>query len=282
MSVTAEEDEDTDTGPVYVGTTYDSGDTDISASLIGGTDYTTYGTEVRGTTGYVILYGSDLTSLYTATTVNCTYCSVSYESQNQINLYYSIPLDTASGTLTNDIDVNVAYGGDAYTNFYVFDPTPDVTSMSFNSWNAGSVYYGFTFYDDTAGFGSNPSVSFSDPYVSFSPSSAGDTSITGTLTVGSGDPGGSVTVTVTADAWGGGTFFQAGRRRRWRRKRNGQCVCGPDRLQRHRYQRGTGSFSIVSTAHFKCACDAIRQRDRDCIERRIVHIVESRCFVHQA
>ena len=111
MSVTAEEDEDTDTGPVYVGTTYDSGDTDISAPSIGGTDYTTYGTEVRVLTGYVILYGSDLTSLYTATTVNCTYCSVSYESQNQINLYYSIPVDTASATLTNDIDVNVAMVG---------------------------------------------------------------------------------------------------------------------------------------------------------------------------
>ena len=41
-----------------------------------------------------------------------------YVSGTQINLYYSIPAGTASGTYTNDIGVTTPYGA-AYANFYV-------------------------------------------------------------------------------------------------------------------------------------------------------------------
>jgi hypothetical protein len=210
LSVTGDwewDDGDGDEGSVYIGTTWAEGDTDGSPPSITGVDNTTYGNELRGTSGYVILYGSNFTTPYGSTSESFGFGYATYVSQTQINLYYSIPLDTDSGTYSGDIGVSTPYGSTS-TNFYVYDPTPTITSMSSSSWNAGSVYSGFTI--SGAGFGSSPSVSFSDSYISFSPSSAGDTSITGTLTVGSGDPGGPVTVTVAADAWGGGSFFQAG------------------------------------------------------------------------
>jgi len=190
-------------GDVYLGTTWASGDTDGSPPDITGMDYTTYGNEVRGTSGYVILYGSNFTTPYGSTSVSSSFGSPAYVSATQINLYYSIPLNTDSGTYSSDIGVSTPYGSDT-ADFYVYDPTPTITSMSSSEWNAGSVYTGFSI--SGSGFGSSPSVSFSDSYVSFSPTSAGDTSITGTLTIGSSDPGGSVTVTVNADGYGGSSF----------------------------------------------------------------------------
>jgi hypothetical protein len=117
MSVTAVS--GSDSGSVYVGTTYDSGNTDGSAPAISGADYTTYGTEMPGTSGYVILYGSNFTTPYGSTTVSSGFGSASYVSATQINLYYSIPAGASPGTYTNDISVSTPYGA-AYANFYVY------------------------------------------------------------------------------------------------------------------------------------------------------------------
>jgi hypothetical protein len=165
MSVTVEDENGSD-GSVYVGTTYDEGDTDGSPPSISGVDYTTYGTEVRGTSGYVILYGSNLSPPYGSTSIysDSGMSSPAYASQSQINMYYSIPLDTDSGTYSGDIVDSTSYGSTS-ANFYVYDPAPSISSISPSTWNAGSAT-GITI--SGSGFGSSPSVSFSDSYVSFS------------------------------------------------------------------------------------------------------------------
>jgi hypothetical protein len=127
-----------DIGSAYVGTTYDVGDTNGSPPQITGVDYTTYGNEERGTSGYVILYGTDFTSPYSNTSVSSCYGTPAYLSQGQINLYYSIPVDSASQDYANNMDVTTGYGS-ATADFYVYDPTPVITSVTPSTWVAGTA-----------------------------------------------------------------------------------------------------------------------------------------------
>ena len=133
MSFSASSDEGggSDYGSIYLGTTCAEGDTDTSPPSISWVDYTTYGNEERGTSGYVILYGSNFTSPYAATTTSLDHGSATYVSEDQINLYYSIPVNTNSGGNSTGISVTLA-GVDptAYATSYVYDCPLYISSAS--------------------------------------------------------------------------------------------------------------------------------------------------------
>lgn len=85
----------------------------------------------------------------------------------------------------------------------VSDPTPTITSISPNSWQAGTS----TAIQITgSGFGTNPAISSSDPSITFSVNlmSSNDTLLNATATVPSGTPPESVTVTVASNGYAGG------------------------------------------------------------------------------
>src|SRR4029077_137164 len=96
----------------YIGTSYASGDTNGSSPAISGLDQTTYGTAQTGTSGYVIVYGSNLTNLdYGSTTVSIgdgISASLTYVSQGQLNVYYTIPGGATPGGQT--LTVTTPYG----------------------------------------------------------------------------------------------------------------------------------------------------------------------------
>jgi 3D (Asp-Asp-Asp) domain-containing protein len=170
--------------------------------LFGGVvDESTYGTEVRGTTGYVILYGCNFTTPYGDTYISSSFGSPAYVSESQINLYYSIPTSTASGTRANDIGISTPYGSTS-ADFHVYDPAPAITSVSPNVWDAGTTT---SFSLSGAGFGTSPSLSVTGTGIlSYAKTSASDTQINGTVTVDANAPAQNVTITVTSNGYGSG------------------------------------------------------------------------------
>lgn len=95
-----------------------------------------------------------------------------------------------------------SYGWGATGDFSVVgDPTPVVSSISPNPWQAG-VSTPITIIG--SGFGTSPTVSTNDSYVSLTITAVGDTSIAGNVFINPNDPGGNITVYVTSNGYGMG------------------------------------------------------------------------------
>ncbi|HXR77217.1 MAG TPA: IPT/TIG domain-containing protein [Bryobacteraceae bacterium] len=82
--------------------------------------------------------------------------------------------------------------------FSVGDPTPVITSISPNSWNAGtSIQVTITGH----GFGTNPSLTITGPAVAGYSTAASDTQIVATVTIAANSPGGAATVEVQSHGY---------------------------------------------------------------------------------
>jgi len=91
------------------------------------------------------------------------------------------------------------------TTLTVADGTPVITSISNTEWPVGATTIGVIISGHN--FGTSPIVSFSDPAVTCTESSAGDTQITCNITVGVNASGGAVNVTVTSQGYNGSGFI---------------------------------------------------------------------------
>lgn len=116
-----------------------------------------------------------------------------------MNVRYTVGISARTGQ--HSIWLTTAGGKSNAGTYSVYDRTPSISSVSPSTWKAGAST---AVTVSGIGFGTSPTVSFSDSYVSWTQSSATDTSITGTVTVGVNDPGGTATLTVTSNGYGSG------------------------------------------------------------------------------
>ena len=191
-----------------IGITYDEADTNVPS--ISGINV--LGSPVRGGSGYVEIYGSDLTQRWGATSVNIdgngVSNSITYSdpgNPGQVNISYTIAATANTGP--HNLTLTTQYGTSNAVTFTVDDPTPVITSISPDTWQAGTTT---PFTISGSGFGSNPSLSISGAGVtSFQTTNASDTQLTGSVTIDSSNAGTDVTVVVTANGFGGNSFTPA-------------------------------------------------------------------------
>ena len=125
----------------YVGSTCVEQNSGSQAPQISGTDETTYGSGERGTSGYFIIYGSGLATGGTSVSIDSGISTtITYAADDQVNVYYSIPEDTDSGSGTKSHTLTLTTGvGFTTTPFAVYDPTPSISSISPSTWQAGTA-----------------------------------------------------------------------------------------------------------------------------------------------
>jgi len=167
----------------------------------------TYG--VRGTSGYIEVYGQHLLDVFNGGTTpamsgNGVSVSVYWASANQVNLSYTIASSASAGDHT--LTLSTRFGTSNGATFTVADPTPQITSITPDSWDAGQVV---NFVVSGSGFGSNPSISVSGTGIGSSGiTSSSDTQISAWVDLTYANAG-TATVTVTSNGYGGSNFVPA-------------------------------------------------------------------------
>jgi hypothetical protein len=168
-----------------------------------------------GSSGTITVQGSNLTDIFTqSTTPNITGSGMSISVQSigappagpvvtgasQVTLAYTIAQNASTGA--HNITLSNHFGTSNAVAFNVGDPTPVITSVTPNVWQAGnSISVTIT----GTGFGTNPTLTLSGSGVSVqSITSAGDTQIVATISVSRQAPGESVTVQVQSNGYGNG------------------------------------------------------------------------------
>ena len=159
---------------------------------------------------HLILYGSNFTSPYAVTTASIDHGSATYVSEDQINLYYSIPVNTNSGGNSTGISVTLAgVTPTAYATSYVYDCPLYISSASGTLQAGGTTPSSFSLYGSC--FGTNPSVTVSFDGAYYTPTGSGsDSEYDGSVLLAASAYSGTATVSVGASNDGGGSFFSGG------------------------------------------------------------------------
>lgn len=170
-----------------------------------------------GSSGTITVQGSNLTDIFTSpqsTTPNVTGSGMSLSVQSvgppppgpivvgasQVTLAYTIAQNASTGA--HNITLSNHFGTSNAVAFNVGDPTPVITSVTPNVWQAGnSISVTIT----GSGFGTNPTLTLSGSGVSVqSITSAMDTQIVANVSVSRQAPSESVTVQVQSNGYGNG------------------------------------------------------------------------------
>jgi hypothetical protein len=160
-----------------------------------------------GTSGTLTVSGSNLVDVFTQTaTVAISGSgitrSIASQTATQVTINYSVSTSASTGSRTPTLSDR--FGSSSKT-LNVGDATPQVTSVSPGTWNAGtttSVTFG------GKNFGTAPTLSFSSSQVTATVSSASNTQIVASVTVAAAAPDQTVTVTVTSHGYNGSGFIQ--------------------------------------------------------------------------
>jgi hypothetical protein len=187
---------------IYLGTTAlqlsSAGPTITSISPSGGT---------VGTSGAIHIYGDNLVDPFTgqasaAITGSGVTLSVASATESVVDLNDSIATNATTGS--QNVTLTTRFGTSNAAPFSVGDPTPVITSISPNSWNAGtSIQVTITGH----GFGTNPSLTITGPGVSGYSTAVSDTQIVATVTIAANSPGGAANVEVQSHGYTGSGFF---------------------------------------------------------------------------
>lgn len=166
------------------------------------------GSPVRGGSGYIEVYGTNLAKLAGPTTASISgsgvTASVSHQSPGQVNLSYSISSSATTGG--RDLTVTTPFGGSNSKTFTIYGHTPVISSMPHSHWGAGGTtvveIYG-------QWFGTNPQVNITGngvgtPVVDYK----SDTQINVRIPTSETAPNGTGVLTVTASNMNGGLFQQ--------------------------------------------------------------------------
>lgn len=170
-----------------------------------------------GTSGTLTVNGSDLVDVFTQTATaaisgsGITW-SIASQSATQVTINYSVT--TSAGTGSRTLTLSDRFGSSSAT-FNVGDATPQVTSISPGTWNAGTTA-SVTFGGNN--FGTAPTLSFSSSDVTASITRASNTQIVANVSVAATAPNESVTVTVTSHGYNGSGFISS----------NGNSASGTD------------------------------------------------------
>lgn len=139
---------------VYLGTTK-IGDNTYPPVISG---INVIGSQVRGESGYIEVYGTNLSkyaspsySSVSAVGVSTNVVWQDYTYPNQVNLSYSISSGATSGP--RGLTVTTAFGTSNSATFNVYDPSPEITGIPHNYWGAGGRTY-IEIYGQ--GFGAQP------------------------------------------------------------------------------------------------------------------------------
>jgi hypothetical protein len=117
--------------------------------------------------------------------------SVVSATESVVDLNDSIATNATTGS--QNVTLTTRFGTSNAAPFSVGDPTPVVTSISPNSWNAGtSIQVSIAGH----GFGTNPSLTITGPGVSGYSTAVSDTQIVATVTIAANTPGGAATIEV--------------------------------------------------------------------------------------
>jgi len=188
---------------IYLGSTAlqlsSAGPTITSISPSGGT---------VGTSGTIHIYGDNLVDPFTgqataAITRSGVTLSAASATESVADLNDSIATNATTGN--QSVTLTTRFGTSNAAPFSIGDPTPVITSISPNSWNAGtSIQVAITGH----GFGTNPSLTITGPGVSgYSTGAASDTQIVANVTIAANSPGGAATVEVQSHGYTGSGFF---------------------------------------------------------------------------
>ena len=188
---------------IYLGSTAlqlsSAGPTITSISPSGGT---------VGTSGTIHIYGDNLVDPFTgqataAITRSGVTLSAASATESVADLNDSIATNATTGN--QSVTLTTRFGTSNAAPFSIGDPTPVITSISPNSWNAGtSIQVAITGH----GFGTNPSLTITAPGVSgYSTGAASDTQIVANVTIAANSPGGAATVEVQSHGYTGSGFF---------------------------------------------------------------------------
>jgi hypothetical protein len=121
-----------------------------------------------GQSNYLQVWGTALTawgetpspSVHGDTDSAISIAYFSTASDNQVNASYTVGTNARTGQHTLSLTTEA---GNASGTYYVYDPTPAITSISPTNWQAGTS---FPVTITGTGFGSSPSIAISDPSVS--------------------------------------------------------------------------------------------------------------------
>jgi len=163
-----------------------------------------------GTVGYC---GGDYIYYYDGAAYNAGWSSL---DSNVISIVDNSTIGTYQGVahgstyLTGTVGDSWGCSASAYTQLItVLDNTPLVTGIDPSDWPADSIPHSVTFTGQY--FGNNPpSLTFSDPGITYTLSSYSDTQIVANITVPSGTPDEDVTVGVTNNGYYGNGFVSGG------------------------------------------------------------------------
>jgi hypothetical protein len=127
-------------------------------------------------------------------------------SSNNFSTYtvnYSIAQNATPGTYY--FTVTNPFGTSNQVAFSVGDDTPNITGISPNTWNAGVTT---PVVITGQHFGTNaPTLTFSDPNISYALSSYSDGQIVASIAVAANDPGGNLNLSVTSNGYSGNGFM---------------------------------------------------------------------------
>jgi 3D (Asp-Asp-Asp) domain-containing protein len=167
--------------------------------------YTDTSGALRGTSGYLTVYGQNLSSSPSIQADGSgLWMSVSSVwNDTQIQAYYSIDANATSGA--HYFTVATSGGTTGNVQFNVLDPSPHIDSISPETWEAGSTV---PVTITGSGFGGSPTVDAGTD-VSVSVTSSTGTQINAMATVWEWATAGGRTVTVTSNGWGGSGFMPA-------------------------------------------------------------------------
>lgn len=157
------------------------------------------------------VYGDNLIDPFTfdispqMTATGITFNSASgYSSPVTVNYSFALNASTGNQTLT----LSNRFGTSNAVNFFVYDPPVSVSSITPSTWQAGASNFSVTILG--TGFGTNPTVSVSDPNATCSVTSASDNGtyaqISCNCSVNGSDSGSNPMVTVTSRGYGGSAF----------------------------------------------------------------------------
>lgn len=162
---------------------------------------------IRGTTGYIEVYGSNLLDVFTGgTTPSISGSGVSlyvdYASPTQVNLGYTI--NSSAGTGGRTLTLATRFGASNGKTFTIADPTPYIASISPSIWPAGATT---SFVISGSGFGSSPSLILSGAGIrGYGIASASDTILSGWVDVDATAPTNTVAVSIRSNGYGGNPF----------------------------------------------------------------------------
>jgi len=158
---------------------------------------------VAGTSGYIPIYGTNLAPTGTTPQVSMDGATlwIVYQSDNQINVYYSYV------TLgTHWLSVTTIYGTSNYVPFTALagNQTPAISSIDPDEWDAGTTT---DFFIAGTGFGTNPGLTIDPAWIEdYGIYSAWDTGINAWVRVSPYAPDLTVQVTVTSNGYYGTPF----------------------------------------------------------------------------